>query len=405
MAVLWNLVNGQNLDPFGSGMRGFQAGRGVSNDRATQSTLAQLAQGGISEEDAARALLATNPQAGSILSNLAGRREDREFRQQSRQEDTAFRQQQAEQARRQFEMTHALNQQRVNQAGTSGGGVYGTPIYGRDPETGKPVLGAIGKDGSFHRLDTGGVQVTPGVTWQDFGTHRQAFDRAGNPVTPPVPRQGDIPSGYSNLGVDQSGAPAIAPMQGSPDYQKAIEAERKGAGRAQQTATTANVVKDEIGRLKTLVQSAPVYNPAVGFGAGVASNIAGTYGSDAAQLIETIKANIGFDRLQRMREESPTGGALGQVAVQELTALQATIGSLSQAQSKEQFLQTLDRIDKMYDDILRKASAYPNAQRYGFGSGGNQSQSTPSPRKNEIPEGVDPQIWRFMTPEEQALWQ
>ena len=37
--------------------------------------------------------------------------------------------------------------------------------------------------------------------------------------------------------------------------------------------------------------------------------------------LETIKANIGFDKLQAMREASPTGGALGQVSNQELTSL------------------------------------------------------------------------------------
>ena len=45
-----------------------------------------------------------------------------------------------------------------------------------------------------------------------------------------------------------------------------------------------------------------------------------TANSDAQGLranIETIKGIIGFERLQRMREESKTGGALGQVAVQD----------------------------------------------------------------------------------------
>lgn len=65
-------------------------------------------------------------------------------------------------------------------------------------------------------------------------------------------------------------------------------------------------------------------------------------------LIDPIKANIGFDRLQEMREASKTGGALGQVAVQEINYLQATLGSLDRAQSPEQFRESLLRVRKHY---------------------------------------------------------
>lgn len=51
-----------------------------------------------------------------------------------------------------------------------------------------------------------------------------------------------------------------------------------------------------------------------------------------AKKIESIKANIGFNELQAMRQASPTGGALGQVAVQELNFLQAVLGSLEPTQ-------------------------------------------------------------------------
>jgi len=75
------------------------------------------------------------------------------------------------------------------EAATGGNEVYGTPIYGRDAE-GNMVLGAIGKDGTFKRLDTGGVDVTPGVTWQDFGTYRQAFDnKSGQAIGGPVRKE------------------------------------------------------------------------------------------------------------------------------------------------------------------------------------------------------------------------
>lgn len=64
--------------------------------------------------------------------------------------------------------------------------------------------------------------------------------------------------------------------------------------------------------------------------------------------IATLKANLGFDRLQKMRDESPTGGALGQVAVQELEALQASVASLSPLQSPEELSSNFDKIGLHY---------------------------------------------------------
>ena len=54
-----------------------------------------------------------------------------------------------------------------------------------------------------------------------------------------------------------------------------------------------------------------------------------------------------------MRQESPTGGALGQVAVKELDFLQATLGSLSQSQSSEQLIANLERLSDQYKSLIR----------------------------------------------------
>lgn len=79
-------------------------------------------------------------------------------------------------------------------------------------------------------------------------------------------------------------------------------------------------------------------------------------GTDAYNLnnrLLTIKANLGFDRLQQMREASPTGGALGQVAVQELNALQSTVGSLEIGQDRKELVKNLEKIDHHYQNWIR----------------------------------------------------
>lgn len=90
----------------------------------------------------------------------------------------------------------------------------------------------------------------------------------------------------------------------------------------------------------------------------LAAAVPGTPAYDLARRIETIKANIGFGELQRMRDESPTGGALGQVAVQELTYLQSALGNLDQAQSREELeknLRNIRSIIERYDRIRGNA--------------------------------------------------
>ena len=62
------------------------------------------------------------------------------------------------------------------------------------------------------------------------------------------------------------------------------------------------------------------------------------------QTLETIRANVGFDKLQDMRQNSPTGGALGQVSDFENKLLQSVQGSLDQKQSPAQLIENLNNI-------------------------------------------------------------
>ena len=55
-----------------------------------------------------------------------------------------------------------------------------------------------------------------------------------------------------------------------------------------------------------------------------------------------------------MRDESPTGGALGQVSELELITLQSTLGSLDLNQSDEALIQNLDRLAIIYRNMMQK---------------------------------------------------
>lgn len=97
-----------------------------------------------------------------------------------------------------------------------------------------------------------------------------------------------------------------------------------------------------------------------GLGAKTAG-IPGTPAKDLSETLNTIKANIGFDKLQRMREASPTGGALGQVSEMENKLLQSVQGSLAQDQSPEQLIENLSIIKQNLQAVREeKARAFIN---------------------------------------------
>ena len=112
-------------------------------------------------------------------------------------------------------------------------------------------------------------------------------------------------------------------------------------GQTQKMITRLGEAKDVVGTFSTGVQGLAL------------SLVGGTPANTLANRLATIKANVGFDRLQAMREASPTGGALGQVAVQELFSLQAAEGSLDQNQSPEELTKNLNAIEQHYKTLQR----------------------------------------------------
>ena len=82
-------------------------------------------------------------------------------------------------------------------------------------------------------------------------------------------------------------------------------------------------------------------------------------GSDTTNLnaaLDTVKALVGFDALQKMRESSPTGGALGNITEKELAFLQSVQGSLNTMQGTEQLTATINRVKESFQ-ILKMASS------------------------------------------------
>ena len=110
------------------------------------------------------------------------------------------------------------------------------------------------------------------------------------------------------------------------------------------------MVTQDIDRIFDIMKEADL--PVTGFVGSRVAAIPGTAAHDIASLLDTVRANIGFDRLQQMRAASPSGGALGQVSEMENRLLQATFGALNQSQTEEQFRRNLNRLKDYYSKIV-----------------------------------------------------
>lgn len=128
--------------------------------------------------------------------------------------------------------------------------------------------------------------------------------------------------------------------KGTADVEKAERAQQMHVLKARDIIATANQAIKDIGSGESGLIGAKM------------SEVPGTKAYNVARQIETIKANLGFQELQAMREASPTGGALGAIAVQELVALQSTVANLDIGQSEEQLTANLTKISRHYQRWL-----------------------------------------------------
>jgi len=126
------------------------------------------------------------------------------------------------------------------------------------------------------------------------------------------------------------------------------------------------------------------FNDVSGVTGAIMSAVPGTPAHDVKMDIQTIQAAVGFDRLQAMRDASPTGGALGQVSEMELKQLNASLGSLAQSQSAAQFRQRLEAVKRHY---VGAVNAIRNQQlAYNAGVRGSSASTFSDPDADKFSE-------------------
>lgn len=158
---------------------------------------------------------------------------------------------------------------------------------------------------------------------------------------------------------DERGAPIAVPIGGTEidlkqkeAKQEAEDAKKVVEKQAEIKQQTADIVTEDIDRALGMIEkSKDGWLPATGFG-GVLENVPLTPAGKVGEMIKTIRANVGFDKLQAMRSASPTGAALGPVSDFENELLQSTLGNLKLWQDPEVVKYNLKRIKRIYTGVV-----------------------------------------------------
>jgi hypothetical protein len=163
------------------------------------------------------------------------------------------------------------------------------------------------------------------------------------------------PQSIDQIKIAASEAAAIPEGQRTPEQKRLVDQGKAlgmkiGSTRTDNSNAYAETTLQDIRRARDFATDYTLI-PNTGIGSWL-SWVPGTTARNLDATLNTIKANIGFDRLQQMRENSPTGGALGQISDRENKLLQSVFGSLEQAQDEATFLYNLNRLEETYMDIV-----------------------------------------------------
>lgn len=187
--------------------------------------------------------------------------------------------------------------------------------------------------------------------------------------------------------LDERGAPIAIPYQGGKAFITAEAAERAGDAKTQNALTATSIVTTAAQRARAAAEDRVL----TGIAGAAASYNPGTDNAEVYRQVDVLKSTAKVENLNAMRAASPTGGALGGVTEGELKMLADKSGALDPASPN--FQRDLDDYELT---LLRVV--------HGFKAGTAIFEQTRQDAPSDAPEGVDAGVWRYMTPEERALW-
>ena len=146
-----------------------------------------------------------------------------------------------------------------------------------------------------------------------------------------------------------------------------------------QAATTSIAIsmRDINDTVDRLLQNQSGIKSATGFGGELQSRIGGTTAANAKADLDRVKSAISLSAIAKMRAESKTGGAVGNMTEKEWPRFESIYGSLDQAQTSDQVIKNLRELKGLttetQESMIRKYDSI-----YGGGQDIRKTISTPS---------------------------
>lgn len=178
-----------------------------------------------------------------------------------------------------------------------------------------------------------------------------------------------------SLQIGEDGLPTAVPIPGGP-----ADPTIKDQIAAENYKRAKGAVISQLDFIQDAVERNPHFN--TGFLASALRHLPGTEAHDVHNSLNTIRSNVGFDRLRDMRAASKTGGALGQVSNKELTLLVDSLAPTSQTVSADRFLEAMNIIRRIYDSPHRYDEFF--ALGDGLFPDGTEVRATEQGQRNEV---------------------
>lgn len=168
-----------------------------------------------------------------------------------------------------------------------------------------------------------------------------------NAILKDIYSQKNLPQGFERM---PDGSVRASP--GGPADIKIQEENSKKIGALSSKITSLSSVQTAIAEAEKLINDKTTGK--LGF---VMKRIPGEPANALASTLNTITSNLAFDKLQDMRNNSPTGGALGNVSNLELESLKTAIANLNQSLDAASLQKNLAIVKTIYSRILAAANS------------------------------------------------
>ncbi|SLN74734.1 Spore cortex-lytic enzyme precursor [Roseivivax jejudonensis] len=258
--------------------------------------------------------------------------------------------------------------------------------YQRSPD-GKIMT--IGGGGQTINVNTGNQNPVPGLSKLGEGM-TYLYDKDGN------------------IRLDEQGRPMSAPVAGTDsDIERQQNAEAEERKQAQQklmlgtTLSSINLNIDEIENGGLPVTGAFGDFRRTNIGRALTGNAAVDFGNRTNQVTDSAA----FSEIQRMRDNSPTGGAVGQLTDGERQAIGNAVTALNNSTSAEEYLRAAKAYRKLALDLAYGEGQWSLAEDGSVSAGGQEPTQAASEPQQQGDSDIPPPPEGYTQERWESLWE